>query len=151
MKRSIFTLCLVVLAHTCGLSQAAKEQAVQPDAKLGQELMGLHETWLQARKRGDTDTMSRLMADEWKVTLYTGGTVTRERSLAAAKAGNWKDRPIASHDQVEARAYGNTAVLTFRSKTEDGYVQTMQVWVKRQGRWQNVAGQSTKLAEQPPK
>jgi hypothetical protein len=149
MKR-IITLCLLAFAPAFALGQGTNKLISEPDAKLTHELIALHQTWLEARKRGDTDMMSRLMADEWKVTLYTGGIVTRERSLAAAKAGNWKDRPIATHDNIEARAYGDTAVLTFRSKTEDGYVQTVQVWVKRQGRWQNVAGQSTKLAEQRP-
>ena len=150
MKRIIITLCLLAFVPAFALGQGAKQQASQPDAKLGQELIALHKSWVEARKRGDTDAMSRLMADEWMVTVQTGHIVTRERSLASAKAGNWKDRPLATYDNVTARTYGDTAIITFRAKTEEGYVQTIQVWVKRQSHWQNIAGQSTKLAEQQP-
>lgn len=150
MKRIIITICLLAFVSAFALGQGTKGQASQPDAKLGQELMALNQTWFEARKRGDADAMSRLMADEWTITNDTGAIVNKERSLAGAKAGNWKDRPISPKDNVTARAYGNTAVLTYRSKTETGYTQTIQVWVKRQGRWQNLGGQSTKLAEQQP-
>lgn len=145
MKRVFISLCLLTFVPAFALGQAAKSQAAQPDVKLRQELMALFESWQEARKRGDTEAMSRLMADEWMITNADGYLVTRERSLASAKAGRWKDRPISAKDNVTARAYGDTAVLTFRSKVEGGYHQTIQVWVKRQGRWQNLAGQSTKL------
>ncbi|HEX4945344.1 MAG TPA: nuclear transport factor 2 family protein, partial [Blastocatellia bacterium] len=108
------------------------------------------QTWREARKRGDTEAMSRLMAEEWTATNSDGLIITKERELAGAKAGNWKDRPINIKDKVTARAYGDTAVLTFRVKNETGYSQAIEVWVKRQGRWQWIVGQSTKLAEQQP-
>lgn len=150
MKRIIIALVLLAFVPAFALGQGAKGQASQPDAKLAQELMALHQNWAEARERGDTETMSRLMAEEWTGLNDAGIILVRERSLASAKAGDWKDRPISTKDNATARLYGQTAVLTFRSKSERGYVQHLYVYVKRQGRWLWVAGQSTKLAELQP-
>ncbi|HEX4949287.1 MAG TPA: nuclear transport factor 2 family protein, partial [Blastocatellia bacterium] len=70
--------------------QGSQNQSVveQPDAKLAQELMALNQTWREARKRGDTEAMSRLMAEEWTATNSDGLIITKERELAGAKAGN---------------------------------------------------------------
>jgi hypothetical protein len=150
MKRFIIALCVLYLVSIFALAQGTKDQAPQPDAKLAKELMAIHQQWLEARKRGDTETMARTLGDEWTITTYNGHIINKEQGLADAKTSNQKDRLIGTHDNLIARAYGNTAVLTYRSKTQDGYIQTIQVWVKRQGRWQRVASQSTKLAEQQP-
>ncbi len=150
MKRIFITFILLACIPAFGLGQGTKGQVNPPDAKLGKELMAIHQAWLEARKRGDTEAMSRTLGDEWTITTYNGQIINKEQGLADAKTGNWKDRPIASHDKITARAYGNTAILTYRSKTQDGYIQTIQVWVKRQGRWQRVASQATKLAEPQP-
>jgi hypothetical protein len=135
MKRFIIALCVLYLVSIFALAQGTKDQAPQPDAKLAKELMAIHQQWLE---------------DEWTITTYNGHIINKEQGLADAKTSNQKDRLIGTHDNLIARAYGNTAVLTYRSKTQDGYIQTIQVWVKRQGRWQRVASQSTKLAEQQP-
>jgi hypothetical protein len=150
MKRILRVFVLLACVPAFALGQATQRQVSQPDTKLTQELMALLQSWQEARKRGDTEVMSRLMAEEWTALNDAGVIITRERSLAAAKAGNWKDRPISTKDNATARLYGETAVLTFRSKTETGHTQHLYVYVKRQGRWLWVAGQSTKLAEQQP-
>ena len=150
MKRIIIALVLFASVPAFALGQGTRGQASQPDAKLAQELMALVQTWQEARKRGDTEVMSRLMAEEWTALNDAGVIITRERSLAGAKVGIWKDRPISTKDKEVARAYGNTALLTYRSKTETVSVQTLVVWVKRQSRWQITLIQATKLAEQQP-
>jgi hypothetical protein len=150
MNRIIIALLLLAFAPTFALGQGTTGQASQPDAKLGQELIALRKAWVEARKRRDAETMSRLMADEWTITTPEGNIVTREQSLARAKAGTSTILPDPAYDNVTARAYGDTAVLTFRAKNETGYTRQLEVYVKRQGHWQWVAGQSTKLAEQQP-
>lgn len=140
-----------VAQHKETMKRGGKENPsnkVIDDDKLGQELIGLYKEWREARKRGDKDAMSRIVADEWIVTPATGAIVDKAKSLDEAKPETWKNDVIPPIDDVRARAYGDTAVLIFNTKG-DIYYRYLFVWVKRQGKWKWVAGQQTKLAEQP--
>lgn len=161
MKRIVFTIDLMIMAlvlsGTC-LSQGieAKKKSGKAesqikmidDDKLGEELIGLYKAWREARNRGDKDTMSRITADEWIITPSTGTIIEKAQSLEGAKPESWKNDVIPPITDLKARRYGDTAVLIFNAKG-DIYYRYLFVWVKRQGRWQWVAGQQTKLAEQP--
>jgi hypothetical protein len=92
MKRFIIALCVLYLVSIFALAQGTKDQAPQPDAKLAKELMAIHQQWLEARKRGDTETMARTLGDEWTITTYNGHIINKEQGLADAKTSNQKDR-----------------------------------------------------------
>ena len=120
-------------------SQSARAGQQSDDVK--QELMNLYREWWVARKRGDTDTMSRLAADEHILIRADGIVIDKARSLEAARSGMWKDSgddPFVGGKDVTVHVYGDTAVMRVFGKKK-GDTQTTLVWVRRQGRWVRVA------------
>lgn len=136
MRQNLIATVLTVVALAMSvpsdaLGQASEKQSrpnklqstMGSDEKLGQELAGLYKTYREARKRGDIETMSRIVGDEWTVTNASGQIVTP--SPADVKSGRFKDDIIPTIDNITARAYGDVAVLTFRSKSQVGDLQNL--------------------------
>jgi ketosteroid isomerase-like protein len=113
-----------------------------------QEVTRAVEEWFAARNENDRDVAERLMASDY---LYLSARETAEvstkeqwletfRALPRAAAGT------AERDDLRVRVYGDTAVATSRiriSRAEaSGEVRCihrlLQVWQKREGRWQLV-------------
>ncbi len=115
------------------------------EAKLEQELTKLFIEWLEARKRGDTEAMSKIMGEEWTITNAGGSVITRTITLNAAKQGIFKNATVDTSGVSDSKinVYGDTVVWNFRRDK----VRNLTVWVKRDGRWQWVAGAQTTIPD----
>lgn len=97
----------------------------------------------------DRATMERLYADDY-VYLHSNGTVTNKSQEIAEYTSpdlKWTGHKV---DNMKVRVYGNVAVVTGVQNltgSAKGYVSGprnfTEVWVRRNGRWQTVGGQST--------
>jgi ketosteroid isomerase-like protein len=106
---------------------------------------------------GDLDTLGALLADELTYTHSSGRVDTKVQFLDSLRTGRQKYFAIAPEDTA-VRVFGDTAVSTGQSAMhvsaggqESRFrIRFTDVWVRRGGRWQMVAWQSTRLPEPSP-
>jgi ketosteroid isomerase-like protein len=118
------------------------------------ELQGLEFKWANAVKQRDVATIDRLQADEYVFTGPGGELWTKARALETIKAGDLEIDSFKMSD-IQVRRYGDTAVVTLRVDWNGNYrgadisgpQRATDVFVKRAGRWQCVASQTTRIAQ----
>ena len=111
-------------------------------AKEEQVLKQLVRSWDAALVKGDTATLDRLLADEF---AFVGG-LKKADYLASFKTRSNDAVKSAESTDIEVQIYGGTAVLTgldqISGQNKDGLYTSkwlyMDVWIKRDGRWQCV-------------
>lgn len=129
--------------------------AVKAVPTVEKELLMLEREWLDAYLKADAAAMARIEADDFTITYPNGEVVTKAQEAERIKASKPRtDGSLElSTEGTLVRFYGDTAVLTgiFIQKekmkaderiTRERYT---DVWVKRNGRWQVVASQLTKI------
>jgi ketosteroid isomerase-like protein len=124
--------------------------------KAGQEVLALEQAWADAVQHQDVGKIDQIQAEEFVFTDPAGQVWTKTRELAVIKAG---DLAIDSFElsELKVRLYDNTAVVTlrivwhgqFRGTEISGPQRMTDVFVKRDGRWQCVASQATRIPPQP--
>ena len=124
----------------------------QQQAALIQEVQGVEQAWGEAHRQLDVATLERLMADDYFVIRSDGSVAGKEEDLASYQTGesHWQ---LAEGDEYDVRIYGQTAVVCGRwqargvnaSQPFDYAARFLSVYVKRDGRWQMVAAQSTPI------
>jgi hypothetical protein len=150
----------IVLACFSIFTAQTKEWPSPKPTKTETELMQLERDIGGANVRRDKAFFERIEADEFIFTDSAGGLTTKAEDVASLDkpAGEFK---LVSYDvdDMKVRVYGNTAVVTGRTTTKlqskDREVinrsRFTDVFVKRRGRWQLVAGHSSRLREPPAK
>ena len=123
--------------------QAASNDVTQTLTKMEQEDS-------KAFVKGDTTIVDRDTADSFVFTAPDGTTSGKADAINMVKNGDLKFESSVLSD-FKVMQYGDTAVVTYQSvdkgtyKGQDisGTVRWTDVWVKRGGKWQVVAGQGT--------
>ena len=154
MKR-ILVLAVLAMAASSVLSGQMAEDKSAPKGKVEQELIKLEQERAQAVVRADTAFLDQNTADDYTSINARGMVRTKTQILADFKSGDIK---LQSNDldDLDARVYGDTAVVTGRSTQKGqtygqdagGQYRFTRVYVKRNGRWQSVSFQSTRVAAQ---
>jgi ketosteroid isomerase-like protein len=124
-------------------------QGVKSDQEI---LMQLERDWDAALHRNDAKFIERLLADEFIATYDDGTRADKKRELEIAASFNQAVQ-ASSLDQFTIRIYGDTAVVWFRlrmigpkqGKPVELALHYTDVWVMRDGRWQCVSSQSTRI------
>ena len=160
MKRILVTVVLMIAAPALASSQTNDKKA---DAKrnnnssVEQELMQLEKDGAAAAVKGDTTFLDRHTAANYIGTDPGGGVEDRAKMMAGAKAGNIKFETMDLDDMSVRMAGKDTAVVTGRATIKgnlksgvdiSGQYRFTDVWVKQEGRWQVMAWQATKVAQQ---
>jgi len=154
MKRMLVLAVLAMAASSVALGQMTGDKSA-PKGNVEQELIKLEQDRAQAAVRGDTAFLEQNTADDYTFINVRGMLITKAQLLADFKSGQIK---LQSNDldDLHARVYGDTAVLTGRSTQKgqaygqdtSGQFRFTRVYVKQNGRWQSVALQQTHIAEQ---
>ena len=142
MKRVIALALLGVLVAvpTHAQTQNAKEQEVLKAVRALEEA---------SVTKKDRSTIERYYADEYVYTHSNGTVLNKAQEIATIMSPDqaWTAYKI---DDLKARIYGNVAIatglltLTGSSKAYvSGPRRFTEVWVRRNGRWQMVGGQTT--------
>jgi ketosteroid isomerase-like protein len=137
MTKRYAILFLIILAAAATVAWATSDQ-VKDEAQLKQ----LVQTWDAAFVKGDAATLDRLLAAEF---AFVGGPKKAEY-LASFKTRPADAVQSAVSTDIQVQVYGDTAVLVGLdtiSGQNKGQPQVtkwlyMDVWVKRDGRWQCV-------------
>jgi ketosteroid isomerase-like protein len=138
---------MMVLAFTAAL--IGVPASAQSPAAADQEILKLERAYDDAFLKKDRAAMERLLADDF-VYVHSNGTMTNrtqeiEETISADV--KWTASKL---DDLKVRVYGDVAVVTgvqTLTGSAKGYVSGARrftnVWVRRNGRWQTVGGQST--------
>lgn len=122
--------------------------------KTEQVLIDLDASRMKAMVEGDVATLKSILADELSYFHSSARVDTKESLIAGMESGATTFDSIVPSDVV-ARVYGASGVVTgtarFNVSTQGGKldfgVRFTDVWVEKDGDWQMVAWQSTKLPE----
>jgi ketosteroid isomerase-like protein len=153
--RRIATIALLALAV---VPPAAGQNRGNKTGQAGgteQAVRKLEDERRAALLRGDVAYYERVLADDYTGTGPDGAVSDKAQTIANAKAGNPRFESLA-YDDMKVRVYGDTAVVTGRATIKgqnmgqdiSGLARFLRVYVKRQGRWQLVAFQTTRVTQQ---
>jgi uncharacterized protein (TIGR02246 family) len=154
MKRIVVIAMLMIAASSVTMGQTNGKKASR-NGNAEQAIRQLMSELANAQLKGDTATLDRIWADDFTFTNSSGEVQTKAQRLAEIKSGELKFDSL-SRDEVQVRVYGETAVVTSRGTVKgqrrgqdlSGQSRSTTVYVKRQGRWQVVAQQVTRIAQQ---
>jgi ketosteroid isomerase-like protein len=126
---------------------------VDESGTIEQEPIRLDREWNDAEVRCDLATLDCILADEFISTWLDGTLETKAKVLDDFRSGDVNFESIIC-DDYRVRVYGDTVVMNHRTvlkgqyKSEDFGMtyRTTVVWLKRDGRWQVVASQITRMA-----
>jgi ketosteroid isomerase-like protein len=164
MKRSILLGVLGLVAVS--LAVGPPPGPTESERRSVREVQELEDQFARAVVRGDRVFFKRVLADGSTHTNHSGVFKTKEQWLAEAKSGDQAatKAPATRYegldvDDLAIRVYGDTAVVTGRTTPRGwnakgepitGQYRFLRVWVRRQGQWQAVAFQGTRIAQPCP-
>jgi ketosteroid isomerase-like protein len=144
-----FLVCLVLVCINGARSAGAQDVRSDQDV-----LIELERQWDAAFRRQDAAFIATLLADEFVATYGDGTRGGKAKELSLAREFNQQVDSSRLED-FAIRVYRDTAVVWFtqvlvgpvQGKPTEVRYQYMDVWVIRDGRWQCVASQSTRVGD----
>ena len=151
--RRFFTLVAVLVAVS-SVAFGAPRSGSGKGTGVEQALMQLEREWFDAYVKKDTATLDRIEADDFAVTDPSGMVSTKAQDIDGVKSGKLVFES-GTFDDMKVRVYGAAAVVTARVTLKGTYIgqdisgayRGIDVFVKRNGRWQVVASQVTRITE----
>lgn len=157
MKRLTTILALILAFSPLVFAQTADTK--KPQGAAAAEAGGVEQTLMQIERdataailKRDAAKLGSFMADDFVFTGPDGATQTKAQLLADVKSG---DLQLDASDisDMKVRVFGDTAVVTYTTadkgkyKARDitGRYRWIDVFVRRSGKWQLVAGQGTPI------
>jgi hypothetical protein len=143
--------CLLAAALTA-LAAAAPAQAGQAVRSAQEILVELERNWVAALQRNDVTFVDSVLAEEFVATYGDGSRGDRKRELQLVADFNQQvDKWTV--DEFIVKVFRDTAVVWFtqrmigpvQGKPTEIVTRYMDVFVMRDGRWQCVASQSTRV------
>ena len=138
------------------LALTAWSSAAQTPTSAEQELLKLENDWSHASMKRDSAGLQRFYADEYVFTDADGVMTDKSRELKNLTSGTFR---LTSYkfDDTTVHVYGDVAVVTGRNTIKgawedlkrdvSGPYRFTDVFVRRGGRWQCVASQSSRITE----
>ena len=151
------SLVLILVSATaiviCAQYATTKTEAAE-NAAGQEEVRRVQDDLINAYVHRDINALDRALGDEYKFVADDGSVMDKAKTIASFKSG---ERQITSYvrDEERVRVYGDTAIMTYRYASKETYKgqddssndRLIRVFVKRNGRWQIVAGQETRISE----
>ena len=141
-------LTVLVLLPARGSAQSASGAGAAPVAEVREAVRRYDD----ALRRADVAAVGRFFAPEYTFVNARGERLTRADRLANLRTGRTSFDSLAHAPQEEEiRPYGNVVVYTtlltlggrYGGQAQQGRYRALVVWIRRDGRWQQVASQMT--------
>jgi len=144
-------LCCALLVITVIPASAAQRRPVQSDQDV---LVELEQRWNMAFYKKDIAFIETVLADEFVATYDDGARGDKKKELALAAAFD-QQVESAIPEEFTVKVYRDTAVVWFtlhlvgirQGQRAEMLLRYTDVWVQRDGRWQCVSSQSTRVSE----
>jgi ketosteroid isomerase-like protein len=144
----------MVMAVLCSVAIAS----AQAQTKAAEEVTALLREFMAAAGSGDRAIFEKFFADDVIYTRASGVVITKASIMASLgkPAPASEGKSTYSAEDITVHEYGDTVIVAFRleGRTEhsDGKVETAHyrntgTFLRRNGRWQAVAWQATKISE----
>lgn len=156
MRRFLSAILILLAVFIVAASAQTKAKRADKKNKVEEELMQLERDIGEANIKRDKAFFERIEAEEFIFTDSSGGLTNKAQDVASLDSppGAFK---LVSYvpDEMAVHIYGETAVVTGRVTTGSRNAERSvtnqsrftDVFVKRQGRWQIVAGHSSRIRE----
>jgi ketosteroid isomerase-like protein len=144
----------VSFVFVLGLYAVMAAQLSSETSRAGKEVMAIEEARTSALDRSDVAALERIMADDVTYIHASGKVDTKASYLDAIRSGklhyiSWRPKSL------QVRMLGSAAVINgeYAVRVRDSRVQTepfdidifiLTVYAQRDGRWQQIAWQSTR-------
>ena len=128
------------------------QQPVRAPSGAAAEIRAAVRRYDDALRRADSAAVEKFWAADYAFINPRGEVVTRAGRLANLRAGRTAFDSLAHAPQEEQiKVYGDVALYTtlltlrgrYSGKAQQGQFRASVVWVRRDGRWQQVASQMT--------
>ncbi len=146
MKKLTGTFLLIVAFAGWGFAQDKMAPAKTPS--VSDSVKQMEKDWLAAEKAGDSDKLNQILADDWASLAPNGETATKKDYVESYKSGKAK---MASYEigAMTVKVIGSAAVVqgsdteksSYDGKDTSGKYVWMDVFEKRDGKWQVVRSQ----------
>jgi ketosteroid isomerase-like protein len=136
-------------------ARLAAQAAAPSDSAAVAEIRQTVRQYDEALRRSDVAALERIWAPEFVFVNPRGERLTRADRLANVRTRRTTFDSLAPAPREESiRVYGDVGVLTtlltlsgkYGGKEQSGRFRALVVWVRRDGRWQQVANQLTLVA-----
>jgi len=133
--------------------ESSKQQPHLSIIEIEQLVRQLNDEWVKAMMRADTETLDRIMADDFYFTYPLEGD-DKAQFISDVTSGDLKIQHI-TREHVSVRVFGSTAVLTARDSASwlyhgrelTGQYKILSVFVERDRRWQLCAVQACPMQQ----
>jgi ketosteroid isomerase-like protein len=130
---------------------APTKKPAKGDASVAEHLKQLERDWVDAQKKGDTDKLNQLLADNWVGLGQDGVKSDKAQYIAFTKSGDNKYEAIEVGD-MDVLVIGNIGIVqgsdteksTSKGKDTSGKYVWTDVFEKKNGKWQAVRSETTK-------
>jgi ketosteroid isomerase-like protein len=147
---STVLLCFVAMSLSATAQQTSTTGTVESHIKK------LEQDWAQATVKEGAAAVGRYEADDIVTTDPSGRVTDKSQDKKDLSSGDLKFESMELSD-LQVHVFGNAAVAigantlkgTFKGQDISGTYRFTDTWLKRNGKWQVVASQSTKLQKQP--
>jgi ketosteroid isomerase-like protein len=138
-----------------GLALAQGTAAKKPAAagsSAAEELKQVERDWTAGQKAGAADKIAQLLADDWSGLSFDGKKYNKQQYLADFKSGATKFESI-ELGPMDVRVFGDIGVVqggdteksSYKGKDTSGKYVWMDVFQKKDGKWQAVRSEVTKV------
>ena len=159
MKRTAVICVLLAMTMSCQKDVGRTPSTTSgppPQENVEQVLMQMEREWAEAPVKRDAAALDRIIADDWICITWDGETVRKAQVIEDAKSGA-NTAQSQTLGPMTVRVFGDTAVVTgsisgksqYQGRDMSGHYLWTDVFVKRNGSWQAVASQTTRVKEQP--
>jgi hypothetical protein len=123
-----------------------------PPGGVEEEIIQMEKDWTETAMKHDATPLERIVADDWVGVWWDGMVGNKAQIIADVKSGANTIQSV-TFDPIKVRVFGDTAIATggdteksqYKGKDSSGHYLWIDVYVKRNGKWQAVASQSTKV------
>jgi len=151
LATTAITLLLIVTLFSLGCEKVEQEPSRHND-ETEKAIRQLENRRFHAMIEADTAALDTILADDLTYTHTNGWVDTKEQFIGWLETGELNYESITT-ESVLVRVYAATAVVTGQAAVEikvNGQAKNLQirfidVYVEREGHWQMVAWQSTRL------
>lgn len=142
----------VTLVALAGLILAGSLPASTVRAGSSEEILAAENARVEALLRADYDAVDRLLGEDLTYTHSTAVLDTKAMFLESLRSGRLRYHQF-RHEDPKVRVLGDTGIINTvvhivavnRSQENRNHLRVTIVYAKRDGRWQMVAWQSTRM------
>jgi ketosteroid isomerase-like protein len=150
MKRLLLVIAASVVTLALPADPAHAQERKQN--RIEQAITKLENDWAEALLKGDQAAIDRIVAPEWTLVGPDGKVQSKAQADSDLKAGTVKFESFKLND-LKVSVFKNTAVAqgleteksSYKGKDTSGQYRFTDVFIKRDGRWQAVATQITRV------